>query len=309
VSRYLVTGGAGFIGSHLVDALLARGDRVRIVDDFSTGRQENLPAAAGFDLLAADLGADGVAARAVAGCDVVVHLAAIASVPKSVNDPVTSHKTNVDATLRLLIAARDAGVSRFVFAGSSAVYGDLPELPKHEDHPTKPLSPYALQKLVAEQYCQLFTQLYGLETVTTRFFNVFGPRQDPSSPYSGVISLFIDAALEGRRPTVYGDGQQTRDFTYVSDVVAGVLRCCDVPGIGGEVVNLAAGARVSLLEVLDTLADLTDAAIDPVFMPPREGDIRESQADITKARTMLGFTPDVSFRDGLSRTVATLRRR
>ena len=303
MSKYLVTGGAGFIGSHVVEALLARGDTVRIVDNFSSGRQENLPLDGSFDLLVGDLADEGVARRAIEGCDVVIHLAAIASVPRSVSDPMASHRANVDATLQVLIAARDAGVSRLVFAGSSAVYGDAPELPKREDHRPRPLSPYALHKLIGEQYCEVFTRLYGLPTVTTRFFNVYGPRQDPGSPYSGVISLFIDAALEGRRPTVYGDGEQTRDFTYVEDVVAGVLRCCEAPEVSGAIMNLATGSRVSLLEVLDTLADLTDRAIDPIFMPPRDGDIRDSQADISLARARLGFDPKVSFREGLRRTV------
>ena len=344
MSKYLVTGGAGFIGSHVVEALLARGEAVRIVDNFSSGRQENLPLEGSFDLLVGDLADEGVARRAIEGCDVVIHLAAIASVPRSVSDPLASHRANVDATLQVLIAARDAGVSRLVFAGSSAVYGDAPELPKREDHRPRPLSPYALNKLIGEQYCDVFTRLYGLPTVTTRFFNVYGPRQDPGSPYSGVISLFIDAALEGRRPTVYGDGGQTRDFTYVEDVVAGVLRCCEAPEVSGAVMNIATGSRVSLrrgevdeatfpdqvdlapvaelelvdvrarlaggdgrkvyLEVLDTLADLTDRAIDPIFMPPRDGDIRDSQADISLARERLGFDPKVSFREGLRRTLS-----
>ena len=304
MSKYLVTGGAGFIGSHVVEALLARGEAVRIVDNFYSGRQENLPLEGSFDLLVGDLADEGVARRAIEGCDVVIHLAAIASVPRSVSDPLASHRANVDATLQVLIAARDAGVSRLVFAGSSAVYGDAPELPKREDHRPRPLSPYALNKLIGEQYCDVFTRLYGLPTVTTRFFNVYGPRQDPGSPYSGVISLFIDAALEGRRPTVYGDGGQTRDFTYVEDVVAGVLRCCEAPEVSGAVMNIATGSRVSLLEVLDTLADLTDRAIDPIFMPPRDGDIRDSQADISLARERLGFDPKVSFREGLRRTLS-----
>jgi nucleoside-diphosphate-sugar epimerase len=303
VSRFLVTGGAGFIGSHLVDALLARGAAVRIVDNFVTGRQANLPSGGRFDLLVGDLAEDGVAARAVEGCEFVLHLAAIPSVPRSVADPLPSHRANVDATLQLLLAARDAGVSRLVFAGSSSVYGDSPTLPKREDQRPGPLSPYALQKLVSEQYCSLFTRLYGLDTVTTRFFNVFGPRQDPGSPYSGVISLFIDAVLEDRRPTIYGDGHQTRDFTYVEDVVTGVLQCCEATGIAGEVLNIAGGGRVSLLEVLDTLADLTDRPIDPIFMPPREGDIRDSQADIARARGLVGFEPSVPFREGLRRTL------
>jgi nucleoside-diphosphate-sugar epimerase len=209
VAKYLVTGGAGFIGSHVVDALLARGDAVRIVDNFSTGRQENLPLDGSFDLLVGDLADDGVARRAVEGCEFVVHLAAIASVPRSVSDPLTSHRANVDATLKMLLAARDAGVSRVVFAGSSAVYGDAPGLPKREDHPTRPLSPYALHKLIGEQYCELFTRLYGLPTVTTRFFNVYGPRQDPGSPYSGVISLFRWRSTSSRTASLTATGFRT----------------------------------------------------------------------------------------------------
>ena len=226
---YLVTGGAGFIGSHLADALVRRGHPVRVVDNFSTGKRANLAGVAGVEILEGDLADPAVAARAVAGCDVVLHQAAIPSVPRSVKDPVTSNRANIDATLNVLVAARDAGVRRLVFAGSSSVYGDTPTLPKREDMPPRPLSPYALQKLVGEEYARMFTRLYGFETVTTRYFNVFGPRQDPGSPYSGVISLFARALLAGERPTIHGDGGQTRDFTYVANVVDGVLRAADAP--------------------------------------------------------------------------------
>src|SRR5437763_11908049 len=218
---YLVTGGAGFIGSHLSEELVRRGHRVRVADNLSTGKRRNLDHISGVEFIEGDLADMSFATRVVQGMDFVLHQAAIPSVPRSVNDPITSNRSNIDATLNVLVAARDAGVKRLVYAGSSSAYGDTPTLPKREDMPTNPLSPYALQKLVGEQYCQLFTRLYGLETVTIRYFNVFGPRQDPSSPYSGVISLFISALCEGRRPTIYGDGGQTRAFTYVANVVDG----------------------------------------------------------------------------------------
>jgi nucleoside-diphosphate-sugar epimerase len=304
VSLYLVTGGAGFIGSHIVDRLVGRGDRVRIADDFSSGRRENVPAHPNVEVVEGDLADADVARGAVAGATFVIHQAAIPSVPRSVKDPVRSHRANVDGTLNVLVASRDAGVKRLVFAGSSSVYGNAAVLPKREDMRPGPLSPYALQKLIGEQYCQLFTRLYGLETVTTRYFNVFGPRQQPGSPYSGVISLFIEALAAGRGPTVHGDGRQTRDFTFVGDVVTGVLRCCEAPQVAGEVINVAAGGRISLLDLIRTLQGIlrTDAA--PTFGPAREGDVRDSQADIQKARKLLDFSPVVSFEDGLAQTVA-----
>ena len=301
--KYLVTGGAGFIGSHLVEELLHRGASVRIADDFSTGLRANLPAAGAFDLVDGDLANPDIATRAVAGCDIVIHQAAIPSVPRSIEDPVGSHRANVDATLNILAAARAAGVRRVVFAGSSSVYGNSASLPKREDARPHPLSPYALQKLVGEQYCQLFTRLYGLDTVTTRYFNVFGPRQDPGSAYSGVISRFSTALLEGRQPTIYGDGRQSRDFTYVADVVNGVLRATEAPGAAGEVINLACGNRVSLLGLIDTLQIILGTRVQPHFGPEREGDVRDSQADIAKARHLLGFDPQVSLEDGLRKTV------
>lgn len=302
MSTYLVTGGAGFIGSHMVDELLRRGQTVRVADNFSTGRRENVPAS-GCEVIEGDLADAAVAARAVAGCDFVLHQAAIPSVPRSVHEPIATHRANVDATLNLLVAARDAGVKRLVFAGSSSVYGNAAVLPKREDMRTSPLSPYALQKLVSEQYCQLFTRLYGLETVTTRYFNVFGPRQQPGSPYSGVISLFIEALTSGRAPTIYGDGRQTRDFTYVGDVVDGVLRCCTAEGAAGEVINVAAGGRISLLELVRAIQTIVGTNLEPVFRDVREGDVRDSQADIFKARQILGFEPRVTFADGLKQTI------
>lgn len=304
MSNYLVTGGAGFIGSHLVAELLQRGHWVRIADDFSTGRRENVPPAGRCELIEGDLADDGVAARAVSGCDFVLHQAAIPSVPRSIAEPLVTHRANVEATTQLLVAAKDAKVKRLVFAASSAAYGNTAVLPKREDMKPHPLSPYALHKLVCEQYCQLFTSLYGLETVCTRYFNVYGPRQQPGSPYSGVISLFIEALSQGRAPHLHGDGRQTRDFTYVADVVSGVLACCEAPGVSGEVINIAAGARVSLLEVVHTLQRIFKTDVQPTFGPPREGDIRDSQADIFKARKLLGFEPQWSFEDGLRQTVA-----
>jgi nucleoside-diphosphate-sugar epimerase len=304
---YLVTGGAGFIGSHLVEELVRRGERVRVVDSLVTGKRANLDHVPGVEFVEGDLADLDVARKSVEGCDYVLHQAAIPSVPRSVSDPITSNRANVDATLNVLVAARDAKVRRVVFAGSSSAYGDTPTLPKREDMPTRPLSPYALQKLVGEQYMQMFTALYGLETVTIRYFNVFGPRQDPSSPYSGVISLFISALVDGRRPTIYGDGGQTRDFTYVANVVDGVLRACAAPKASGAVINVATAGRVSLNDLFRTLRDLTGAKVEPVYAEPRAGDVRDSQADITAARELLGYTPTVSFGEGLRRTLEWYR--
>jgi UDP-N-acetylglucosamine/UDP-N-acetyl-alpha-D-glucosaminouronate 4-epimerase len=307
MSHYLVTGGAGFIGSHLAGELLRRGHRVRIVDNFSTGRRANLAALGAAELVEGDLSDAGVAARAVAGMDYVLHEAAIPSVPRSVLDPVASHRANVDATLNVLTASREAGVRRLVFAGSSSVYGNAATLPKREDAPTDPLSPYALQKLVAEQYCRMFTRLYGLETVTIRYFNVFGPRQDPGSPYSGVISRFAAALLAGRRPVIYGDGQQTRDFTYVDNVVNGVLRACETDGATGEVINVATGGRVSLNELLAAMNRIAGTRLEAEYQPPREGDVRDSQADVSKAGRLLGYRPIVDLETGLRRTLEWAR--
>ena len=302
MSLYLVTGGAGFIGSHLTQALLQRGERVRVVDNFSTGKRENVPA--GVEVIEGDLADDGVAARAVSGCDYVLHQAAIPSVPRSVKDPLGTHRANVDGTMQMLVAARDAGVKRFVFAGSSSTYGNSAVLPKREDMRPAPITPYALQKHVGEQYCQLFTSLYGLETVTTRYFNVFGPRQAPDSPYSGVISLFIKALRAGQAPLIHGDGRQTRDFTYVANVVDGVLRAATAEGVAGEIINVATGGRISLLELARSLQLIIGTDIAPAFGPAREGDVKDSQADIFKARKLLGYEPTVPFEEGLRHTVA-----
>ena len=300
---YLVTGGAGFIGSHLTEELVRRGHRVRVVDSLITGKRRNVAHIPGVEFLEGDLAEPGVAERAVQGVDYVLHQAAIPSVPRSVKDPVTSHRANVDASLNLLVAARDGKVKRLVYAGSSSAYGNTPTLPKHEDMPANPLSPYALQKLVAEQYCRMFTALYGLETVTIRYFNVFGPRQDPGSPYSGVISLFARALLGGRQPIIYGDGGQTRDFTYVANVVDGVLRAVEAPGAAGEVINVATGGRISLNELLLTMNRVVGSHLEAVYKESRAGDVHDSQADISKAKKLLGYVPIVPLDEGLKHTL------
>jgi UDP-glucose 4-epimerase len=303
MAHFLVTGGAGFIGSHLAEELIGRGHRVRVADDLSTGKRSNLDHLSGVELLEGDLADLAFARQATDDVEYVLHQAAIPSVPRSVADPVGSHRANVDATLNVLVAARDAGVRRLVFAASSAAYGNTLTLPKHEEMPTSPLSPYALQKVVGEQYLRMFSELYGLETVSTRYFNVFGPRQDPSSQYSGVISVFATALLYGRPPTIYGDGEQTRDFTYVADVVDGVLRACEAPGASGEIINVAAGGRISLNVLFETMRRLLGAKMTPLYAETRAGDVRDSQADIAKARKLLGFEPRVSLEQGLSLTV------
>ncbi len=307
MAHYLVTGGAGFIGSHLAEELVRRGHRVRVADSLVTGRRANLDHISGIEFLEGDLAELDFARHSVEGVDFVLHQAAIPSVPRSVSDPITSHRANVDATLNVLVAARDARVRRLVFAGSSSAYGDTPTLPKHEDMPSHPLSPYALQKVVAEQYLQMFTTLYGLETVSTRYFNVFGPRQDPSSPYSGVISVFATALLEGRAPTIFGDGEQTRDFTYIANVVDGVLRACEAGRANGQVINVATGGRISLNTLFETMRRLIGGDVRPTYAEVRPGDVRDSQADISKARRILGYEPSVGFEEGLQKTVEWYR--
>ena len=307
MASFLVTGGAGFIGSHLAEELLHRGHRVRVVDSLITGKRRNLEPLGGVEFVEGDLAELSVAQRVVEGMDYVLHQAAIPSVPRSVKDPLTSHRANIDGSMNLLVAARDAKVKRLVYAGSSSAYGDTATLPKREDMPTKPLSPYALQKLVIEQYCQMFTRLYGFETVAIRYFNVFGPRQDPGSPYSGVISLFATALLAGRQPVIYGDGEQTRDFTYVSNVVDGVLRACEAPKASGEVINVATGGRISLNELLRTMNRIVGTNIEAIHQDSRVGDVRDSQADITKARELLGYKPLVALEEGLRHTIEWCR--
>ena len=305
--HYLVTGGAGFIGSHLCEELVRRGERVRVVDSLITGKRQNLAHLPQVEFMEGDLADIDVARRAAHGIEYVLHQAAIPSVPRSVDDPLTSNRANIDASVNILVAARDANVKRLVYAGSSSAYGNSEVLPKVETMPAAPLSPYALQKLVAEQYCQMFTTLYGFDTVTIRYFNVFGPRQDPSSPYSGVISLFISALCDGRRPTIYGDGEQTRDFTYVANVVDGVLRACHAPGASGEVINVATAGRISLNQLFAIVKREVGSSLEPDYSNPRAGDVRDSQADIGKAQRLLGYTPIVGFEEGLGRTVKWYR--
>ncbi len=307
MASYLVTGGAGFIGSHLAEELLRRGHTVRVADSLITGKRRNLDHLPGVEFLEGDLADLPFAQRAVVGMDYVLHQAAIPSVPRSVKDPITSNRANAGATLNVLVAARDAGVKRLVFAGSSSEYGNTPTLPKHEDMTPSPLSPYALQKVIGTQYCQMFTRLYGFETVVIRYFNVFGPRQDPSSAYSGVISVFSTALNEGRQPTIYGDGEQTRDFTFVANVVDGVLRACEAPKAAGEVINVATNGRVSLNELLRTMNRIVGTDLTAIYKEVRPGDVKDSQADITKAKEILGYMPIVGLEEGLRLTLAWCR--
>jgi UDP-glucose 4-epimerase len=302
--RFLVTGGAGFIGSHIAEALVRRGDKVRVLDNLSTGRLTNLePILDQIEWIEADLCDAEAVGRAVAGVDCVFHEAALASVPRSVEAPLDTNAACVTGTVTLLDAARRAGVRRVVYAASSSAYGDQPTSAKRETDLPSPISPYGAAKLAAEFYCQAFHATYGLETVALRYFNVFGPRQDPDSPYSAVIPLFMTALLEGRRPIVYGDGHQSRDFTFVGNVVQGNLLAADAPGVAGRTLNLANGRSTSLLELLVVLNELTGTDVAPLFEPPRVGDVRESLADITLARRLLGYEPATSFDEGLRQSI------
>ncbi len=307
MASYLVTGGAGFIGSHLAEELVRRGHTVRVADSLITGKRRNLDHIPGVEFLEGDLADLPFAQRAVAGMEYVLHQAAIPSVPRSVKDPITSNRANADATLNVLVASRDAGVKRLIFASSSSEYGNTPTLPKREDMPPSPLSPYALQKVMGTQYCQMFTRLYGFETVAIRYFNVFGPRQDPTSAYSGVISVFSTALSEGRQPTIYGDGEQTRDFTYVANVVDGVLRACEAPRAAGEVINVACGTRISLNQLLAVMNRIVGTSLNAIYKDERSGDVKDSQADISKAKAILGYTPIVDLEEGLRHTLAWCR--
>jgi nucleoside-diphosphate-sugar epimerase len=308
VSVFLVTGAAGFIGSNIVEELVGMGEQVVAVDNLATGRESNIrPFLDRISFIRADINDSELMAQALRGVDYVLHEAAIPSVPRSVSDPFASHEANVTGTLKLLLAARDAGVKRLVFASSSSIYGDSPTLPKHEDMAPNPLSPYAVNKLAAEEYCGVFTRLYGLPTVALRYFNVFGPRQDPKSQYAAVIPAFIAAALKGKRPTIYGDGLQTRDFTYVKNVIQANLAACYATGADGEAINIACGERISLLDLVDQINAHLGTAIDPIFEPERAGDVKHSLADIQKSERLLGFKPSVDFADGLARTITYMQ--
>jgi UDP-N-acetylglucosamine/UDP-N-acetyl-alpha-D-glucosaminouronate 4-epimerase len=301
----LVTGGAGFIGSHIAAALVASGARVRIIDDLSTGYLENINEVGGdVDFVQASLADESALRKALADVELVFHQAAIPSVPRSIENPRQTHIASVDSTFSLLVAAREMKVRRIVYAASSSAYGDQPTLPKVEDMLPVPLSPYAVAKLVGEYYCQVFTRVYGLETVSLRYFNVFGPRQDPSSQYSGVISRFIAALLSGAQPMIYGDGEQSRDFTYIANVVDANLKAAETTKGIGAVINVANGARITLNELLKEVQQLTgrtDVSVD--YRPPRPGDVMHSLADITLAREFLGFEPQVGLREGLQATI------
>lgn len=303
--RFVVTGGAGFIGSHLVRALVDAHHDVVIIDDFSTGHRENIAEMlADVTLVEGSVSDLAACVRACAGATYVLHQAALPSVPRSVKDPVRSHEVNATGTLNVLIAARDAGVRRVVYAGSSSVYGNTPTLPKHEDMPPRPMSPYAVSKLAGEGYCRAFHATYGLETVVLRYFNVFGPRQDPRSQYSGVIARFIDAALGDQVPTVYGDGEQTRDFTYVENVVRANLLACEAAAAAGGVFNIGCGTRVSVNELWTRVSRIMGRAAQPNYDVQRASDVRDSQADITRAKSVLGYEPVITLGDGLERTMA-----
>lgn len=299
----LVTGGAGFIGSHLVKRLLREGHTVRVLDNFATGHRANIDDLADeIELIEGDLQSYERVHNAVRGCDLVFHLGALPSVPRSIQDPLTSNATNVVGTLNVLLAGRDEGVRRIVYSSSSSVYGASTELPKREEMHPLPIAPYAVSKLAAEGYCRAFHQVYGLETVALRYFNVFGPGQDPQSQYAAVIPNFITAVLEDRPPIIHGDGEQSRDFTYIDNAVSANLLAADAEGAVGEVFNVACGQRVSLNDIVDRLAKLMGREIEPVNTDPRPGDVPHSLADISKAQRVLGYEPTVNFDDGLQRT-------
>ena len=316
MALYLVTGGAGFIGSNIVEELLRQGEKVRVLDNFSTGKRENIAKVKGLlqeeinsadveklEIVEGDVRSYHIVREAVDGADFVLHQAALPSVPRSVKDPLTTNEVNVVGTLNILNAAKDARVNRIVYASSSSVYGDLEVLPKTEDMLPKPLSPYAVSKLAGEKYCQVFTRLYGLETVVLRYFNVFGPRQDPASQYSAVIPKFITLIKEGQAPTIYGNGEQSRDFTYVSNVVQANLLACKqgMEELGGEVFNIAYGKRVSINELVIAINKLLNTNIESHHTDPRPGDIKHSLANIGKARQLLGYEPEVDFYEGLKK--------
>jgi nucleoside-diphosphate-sugar epimerase len=310
MGHYLVTGGAGFIGSNLVSALVERGESVRVLDDFSTGRRENLdPVRECVELVEGDLRERPTVDRAVEGVRCVLHLGALPSVPGSIADPLSTHAVNATGTLNLLIAAEQAGVQRFVFSSSCAVYGDSPVLPKVETMVPAPKSPYAASKLAGEHYCRSFTEIFDLEAVSLRYFNVFGPRQDPRSQYAAVIPNFVTAMLRGQPPVIYGDGRQSRDFVYVANVVQANLLAASTAEIGGRVFNIATGQRHTLLDLVYAINSILGTDLNPTEAPPRPGDVRHSLADITAAGETLGYRPGVSFREGLRRTVAWYRER
>ena len=311
MAKILVTGGAGFIGSNLIEALLRQGHQVRVLDNFSTGKRENLvfdEAYPWFEIMEGDIRDLPFCQKAIKGIEFVFHQAALPSVQRSVEDPLTSNSVNVGGTLNVLLAARDAGVRRLIYASSSSVYGDTPTLPKREAMPTNPLSPYALHKYIGEQYCRLFFQLYGLETVSLRYFNIFGPKQDLTSIYSAVIPKFIDALLEGRSPIIFGDGEQSRDFTYIDNAVQANLLTMTQEHLHGETINIACGRRTSVNQLLNFLKSMMGSKVFPIYQEPRRGDVRDSLADIQKGKEILNYEPQVEIEAGLKKTVDYFQR-
>ncbi len=305
---YLVTGGAGFIGSHIVERLARAGHRVRVLDNLFSGREANLDSIDGdVELIRADIRDVQALAEATRGVEVVFHEAALGSVPRSLADPMTTHQVNLTGTLNVLLAARDANVRRVVYASSSSVYGETAVLPKHEQLTPQPVSPYALSKLAAEHYIRVFHRVYGLEAVSLRYFNIFGPRQDPESEYAAVVPRFVTALLEGKRPVIYGDGLQSRDFTYVENVVNANLLAAEAEGVGGKAFNVACGGRYSLLDLLGRLKETIGSEVEPLHEAARAGDVRDSQASFEKAQKWLGYHVSVDFEEGLRRTVEWYR--
>ena len=312
MSKVLVTGGAGFIGSHLTEALLKKGHSVRVLDDFSTGKRENLLYDENYpslEMVEGDIRDLAVCQKAMKGIEHVFHQAALPSVQRSVEDPLGSNAVNAGGTLNILFSAREERVKRVIYASSSSIYGDTPTLPKHEEMPSNPLSPYALQKYIGEQYCRLFYQLYGLETVSLRYFNIFGPRQDPNSIYSAVIPKFIDALLQGSPPIIFGDGEQSRDFTYIENVVQGNLLAMSAEHLHGEAINIACGKRVSLNQLLNILKEIVGSKVSPVHEELRKGDVKHSLADINKGKRLLNYDPQVGIEMGLRKTVECFQKK
>ena len=312
MAKVLVTGGAGFIGSNLTEALLLRGHRVRVLDNFATGKKENLifdKEYPSLEIVEGDIRDPQICQKAMKGIDFVFHQAALPSVQRSIEDPVTSNSVNVEGTLNILVAARNAGAKRLIYASSSSVYGDTPTLPKKEEMPPNPLSPYALQKYIGEGYCRLFFQLYGLPTVSLRYFNVFGPKQDPTSVYSAVIPRFIDALLQGRSPVVFGDGEQSRDFTFIDNVIQANLLAMNSDFHPGETINIACGESTSLNQLINILKEILGSKVSPIYEEPREGDVKHSLADIRKGKQFLNYDPRVEIKAGLAKTVEYFRKK
>jgi UDP-glucose 4-epimerase len=308
MEKFLVTGGAGFIGSNICRRLVSEGCFVRVLDNLLTGKKSNLAdVMAAVEFIEADMGDSEVAQSAMKDIDVVLHQGALPSVPRSVDDPAATHRHCVDATFTLLLAARDAGVKRFVYAASSSAYGDAPTSPKVETMPPSPLSPYAVGKLVGEYYCSVFSQVFGLETISLRYFNVFGPYQDPMSQYAAAIPAFVTAILKSQPPTIYGDGRQSRDFTYVDNVVEANLLAARAKKTKGEVINIACGQAVTVNEIIDMINELLGKNVKPTHAAPRPGDVKHSLADITLARKLIGFTPTVQFREGVEKAIGWYR--